>query len=80
MHPDERDILTESENQVTPFNIVTADREQLFAWLMVPLAVYARHEASLLDEPTGLAADIQQSLAFDLLTQDPSSRLVISCE
>ncbi|KAI9749671.1 MAG: hypothetical protein M4579_006784 [Chaenotheca gracillima] len=68
-----------SKNQISPFNINTPDDETLYAWLILPIGLYAKHEDTLLAEPTGLASDITKTTAFDLLTSDPESRLVINC-
>lgn len=66
------------KNQVQPFHVHTPDGEVLYAWHILPLALYARHEKRLLDEPDGLSEDITQTQAFQLLTSDPASRLVIN--
>ncbi|MCJ1266952.1 hypothetical protein MMC22_006837 [Lobaria immixta] len=66
------------KNQVRPFNISTLDGETLFAWHVLPLALYAKHENLLLDEPTDFSVDIADTAAFKLLSRDPESRLVIN--
>ncbi|KAH8725381.1 Alpha/Beta hydrolase protein [Phaeosphaeriaceae sp. PMI808] len=74
--------LTEPEragflkNQVTPFRITTSDNERLFSWLVAPLGVYARNSGDFITEQPGVD-DIQEKLAFKLLTQDPDARLLI---
>lgn len=67
------------ENQVRPFNISTPDGEALFAWHILPLALYTKHESFLSQERVGLAEDIEQTMAFKLLVTDPESRLVVYC-
>lgn len=62
-----------------PFNISTPDGEVLFAWHILPLALYIKHESLLSQEPVGLAENIEQTMAFKLLATDPDSRLVINC-
>ena len=57
----------------------TTDGEVLYAWHILPLALYARNEEALLNEPIGLSSNIEQNLAFKLLSTDPESRLVINC-
>lgn len=64
-------------NQVTPFEIVSAGGQALYAWHILPVEVYRRHERELLAEPSGLAPDITNRLAFKLLRDDPEARLVI---
>lgn len=69
-------VLIVSENQVTPFRIVTNDNERLFTWLVAPLGVYAKHIEEFLQEKSGVK-DIQEKLAFKLLRDDPDTRLLI---
>jgi abhydrolase domain-containing protein 12 len=68
------------ENQVQPFSITTPDGQVLFAWHILPLALYTKHEALLTQEPAGLAEKIENTAAFRLLVTDPESRLVIYCQ
>ncbi|KAF1850561.1 alpha/beta-hydrolase [Cucurbitaria berberidis CBS 394.84] len=74
--------LTEPEragflkNQVTPFRIATEDGESLFAWLVAPLGIYARHADDFIQEPSGVE-DIEEKLAFRILKNDPDARLLI---
>lgn len=63
-------------NQVTPFNI-EADGIALYAWHVLPVELYRKHEEQLLAEPPGFVSDITTRLAFKLLQDDPTSRLVI---
>jgi abhydrolase domain-containing protein 12 len=44
----------------------------------MPLGLYARHEAELLQEPSGCAEDITKTKAFRLLVEDPEARLIIN--
>lgn len=67
------------ENQVRPFNVTTSDGEVLFAWHVLPVALYTEHEKNLLEESEGLPMSIEKTRAFKLLTSDPESRLVINC-
>ncbi|RDL31158.1 Glycylpeptide N-tetradecanoyltransferase [Venustampulla echinocandica] len=66
------------ENQITPFNFTTPDHETIYAWHVMPLGLYAKHEAEILRQPSGCAEDITQTKAFRLLQDDPESRLVIN--
>jgi hypothetical protein len=68
------------ENQITPFNFSTPDHEVLYAWHVIPLGLYAKHEAELLREPSGCAGDITKTKAFKLMTENPESKLVINCK
>jgi len=69
-----------TENQVTPFNFTTPDHETIYAWHVLPIGLYAKHESELLQQPSGHAEDITRMKAFELLRQDPEARLVINCE
>ena len=67
-----------------PLNITTPDGETLYAWHVLPLSVYDQYEADLLleaqdDEGRTEPKPYEESFAFKLLTEDPESRLVISC-
>lgn len=64
-------------NQVTPFEIQSAGDSNLYAWHILPVGLYHKHEQDLLAEPSGLAPDITSTLAFKLLRDDPEARLVI---
>jgi hypothetical protein len=44
------------------------------------LGLYAKHEEEILQEPSGCAEDITKTKAFELLSKNPDSRLVISCK
>lgn len=72
-----------SKNQVTPFNILTPDGETLYAWHILPLDTYARHEKRIRedDREIGPVKDFTQTTAYELLTsQDPEpARAVIWC-
>jgi abhydrolase domain-containing protein 12 len=73
---DARKLLTQAENQVTPFRIATNDGEQLFTWLIAPLGVYAENAEDFVAEEPGVD-DIEDKLAFRLLKKDPKARLLI---
>lgn len=64
-------------NQVTPFSIKTPDGEQLYAWHILPVELYRKHEISLLSEPTGFVSDMKSRYAFQLLRDDPEARLIL---
>ncbi|KAL6708088.1 hypothetical protein ACN47E_003522 [Coniothyrium glycines] len=64
------------KNQITPFRISTEDGEQLFAWLIAPLGVYAKHANELIHEVLH-GNDIEDRLAFKLLRSNPESRLLL---
>lgn len=64
------------KNQVQPFNISTPDGEILYAWHILPITKYVASEKILVSSADDQAAyDIKN--AFDLLSKNPSSRLVI---
>ncbi|OJJ43651.1 hypothetical protein ASPZODRAFT_154484 [Penicilliopsis zonata CBS 506.65] len=64
-------------NQVTPFSLRTADGERLYAWHVLPIELYRKHELELVAEPVGFVPDITSRHAFRLLRDDPDARLVI---
>lgn len=63
-----------------PFKIQTPDGEALYAWHILPIAVYAKSEVDLILDPTGSDIDVTKTTAFRLLKEDPESRLIISCQ
>ncbi|RYN55105.1 hypothetical protein AA0114_g3719 [Alternaria tenuissima] len=63
------------KNQVVPFRITSKDGERLFAWLIAPLGVYARNSDAFIQEKTG--TDVEHTLAWRLLRDDPEARLLI---
>jgi abhydrolase domain-containing protein 12 len=64
-------------NQVTPFSIRTTDGEQLYAWHILPMELYRKHQMSLIEEPVGFVSDIRSRLGFQLLREDPEARLIL---
>ena len=72
-------LISFTENQVTPFNFTTPDHEIIYAWHVMPLGLYAKHEAQILQQPPGCADDITKTMAFQLLRDDPDSKLIINC-
>ncbi|KAK5687571.1 hypothetical protein LTS10_001710 [Elasticomyces elasticus] len=64
-------------NQVTPFNIKSCNRETLYAWHILPIGLYHKHEKDLLTESSGFVDDVSDRLAFQLLRDDPEALLVI---
>jgi abhydrolase domain-containing protein 12 len=73
-------VLIIPENQISPFSINTPDGEKLYAWHILPLAVYAKNEQLLLGQVPGHIEDYTATESFKLLVNDPESRLVINCE
>ncbi|KAM5475149.1 putative acylglycerol lipase [Microsporum audouinii] len=64
-------------NQATPFYIKTPDGHSLYAWHILPLELYRRHEQALVLETSGFVSDFPSRLAFKLLHDDPEARLVL---
>ncbi|KAG4442886.1 hypothetical protein IFR05_001590 [Cadophora sp. M221] len=64
-------------NQVSPFSIQTSDGETLYAWHILPVGLYRKHEEVLIAEPSGFVLDITSRLSFKLLRDDPEARLVL---
>ncbi|KAI5370226.1 Putative alpha/beta hydrolase-1 [Septoria linicola] len=72
-----------ASNQVTPFNLSTADGETLYAWHILPLDQYARHEKAIRAEQRpldGPVPDFTQTTAFKVLrsNQPTPARVVVS--
>ena len=64
-------------NQVTPFSLKSSDGERLYAWHILPVELYRKHELDLVAEPIGFVSDITSRLAFKLLRDDPEARLIL---
>ncbi|WEW59283.1 alpha/beta hydrolase family protein [Emydomyces testavorans] len=64
---------------VQPFNLVTPDNATLYAWHVLPLHLYKKHEHELLaNEKYGVAEDVTQTAAFKLLAKDPNARVIVN--
>lgn len=59
------------------FRIEQASSASLYAWHVLPVELYRRHEKALLSEPAGFVDRIEDRLAFKLLRDNPDARLVI---
>ena len=64
-------------NQVSPFTLKSLDGEALYAWHILPIGLYRKHEEALIVEPSGLVLNITSRLSFKLLRDDPEARLVL---
>ena len=64
-------------NQVTPFSLQTPDGESLYAWHILPIELYRKHESSLVAETAGFVTDFTARHAFRLLREDSEARLII---
>ncbi|CAG8201486.1 unnamed protein product [Penicillium nalgiovense] len=64
-------------NQVTPFSIRTTDDEQLYAWHILPVELYRKHQMSLIEKQVAFLSDIKSQLGFHLLREDPEARLIL---
>ncbi|KAL8704814.1 MAG: hypothetical protein Q9201_002046 [Fulgogasparrea decipioides] len=64
-------------NQVTPFTIESSEGEALYAWHILPIGLYRQHESALLAEPAGFVSDFKSRVSFNLLRDDPETRLII---
>ncbi|KAL8836053.1 MAG: hypothetical protein Q9170_003066 [Blastenia crenularia] len=74
---DKPEILGFLKNQVAQFYIQTPDDQSLYAWLIIPLRVYAKNENSSLEGKASNVIAIQDTLAFEFLTECPESRVVL---
>jgi abhydrolase domain-containing protein 12 len=64
-------------NQVTPFVIRSPDGTPLHSWHILPIGLHRKHMAELMQQPTGLVADVATGLGFELLRDDPDALLAI---
>lgn len=64
-------------NQATPFSIRTSDGVHLYAWHILPVELYRKHEKALAKEPDGFVTDMKSRHAFQLLRDCPEARLVL---
>ncbi|PNY29844.1 Abhydrolase domain-containing protein 12B [Tolypocladium capitatum] len=62
-------------NQVTPFTLDTPDGESVYAWHVLPLPLYLKHESSLVNQQPGLSPNFAETGSFRLLKEDPEARL-----
>lgn len=68
-------------HQVQPFTITTLDNETLFAWHILPLHLYHKHEKALKEQPEfGLKPYeiASESVGLQLLLNDPQATVVVS--
>jgi abhydrolase domain-containing protein 12 len=64
-------------NQVTPFSIRSQSGEMLYAWHILPIELYRKHEDDLLKDAHGHCLDISTRIGFKLLQSDPEAYLII---
>ncbi|KAL8867085.1 MAG: hypothetical protein Q9174_005888 [Haloplaca sp. 1 TL-2023] len=76
--PNKPELFGFLKSQVQPFTISTKDNETLYAWHVLPLGKYTQNEQALLKKPFDARGSFVDSVAFDLLYRDPTSRLVIN--
>ncbi|KAK3496145.1 Alpha/Beta hydrolase protein [Neurospora crassa] len=75
-------LIDADKNQVTPFPLHTLDSQTLYAWHILPLGLYVRHESALAAQDRssnggGYVPDITTTVNFKLLRDDPEARLVL---
>ncbi|ESZ97234.1 hypothetical protein SBOR_2357 [Sclerotinia borealis F-4128] len=76
--PEKFGFASHVENQVSPFNFSTPDGETLYAWHVMPLGLYVKHESEILKQPSGFVDDISLTRGFELLRDDSDARLIIN--
>jgi hypothetical protein len=67
-------------NQVTQLSIPVDGGNNIFAWLVTPLKLYAKHKAAFRNNIIESSADFNQTLAVRKLAEDPQNRLIIYCK
>lgn len=67
-----------AQNQVTPFKLPTSDGESLYAWHILPLPLYGKHEEDIASsrEP-GFCEKVTDTAAFRLLRDDPDAKVLL---
>ncbi|KAI1771256.1 alpha/beta-hydrolase [Hypoxylon cercidicola] len=66
-----------ARSQVTPFSLTTVDEETIYAWHILPLPTYLKHEDKLQAQQPGFSDNITKTTSFKLLKDDPEARLVV---
>ncbi|KAK0649037.1 Alpha/Beta hydrolase protein [Cercophora newfieldiana] len=66
-----------AKNQVTPFSLKTCDGQTLYAWHIMPLPAYLKHERKLAAQSDGFCDDITITENLKVLREDPNSRLIV---
>ena len=81
-----RTRLTASAKQVTPFRLDTPDGANLYAWHVLPLPTYLKHEASLVaaapgpsSGPSSGPSGLGPPESLRILREDAEARLVLYC-
>ncbi|KIW01546.1 uncharacterized protein PV09_07024 [Verruconis gallopava] len=67
-----------AKHQVTPFYLNTTDGEELYAWHILPIGLYAQHEEAIASQEPWPPTSFKTSLAYELLKIDPEARVVIN--
>lgn len=63
--------------QTTPFSIKSSNGGMLYAWHILPIELYRKHESELVTGQSGFALDFTSRVPFRLLRDDPDARLII---
>ncbi|KAK4690726.1 hypothetical protein P7C71_g6132, partial [Lecanoromycetidae sp. Uapishka_2] len=63
--------------QTTPFSIRSSTGRALYAWHILPVALYHEHESAIVAGPSGFASSFTSRFTFKLLRDDPDARLII---
>ncbi|KAI0108971.1 Glycylpeptide N-tetradecanoyltransferase [Nemania sp. FL0031] len=66
-----------ARNQVTPFTLPSGN-ESLYAWHILPLKYFLKHEDTLHSQPSGYSDNITTTESFKILKDDPDAQLIIS--
>ncbi|KAG5951582.1 hypothetical protein E4U53_002758 [Claviceps sorghi] len=67
------------KHQVTPFYLHTPDDNWIYAWHVLPLPLYHRHDAQIINGASAEAAsrDVTTTESFRLLKSDPNAKLIL---
>lgn len=67
---------------MAPFYLKTPDDNNLYAWHVLPLPLYHKHEDQIVQGASSetVPLDITSTESFRLLKSDPKSKLILYCK
>ncbi|EFY85171.1 Glycylpeptide N-tetradecanoyltransferase [Metarhizium acridum CQMa 102] len=70
-----------AKHQVAPFYLKTPDDNYLYAWHVLPLPLYHKHEDQIVQGASSetVPLDITSTESFRLLKSDPKAKLILYC-
>ena len=67
---------------MTPFYLQTPDGNSIYAWHILPLSLFHKHETQVVKGASieAVPADITATESFRLLKSDPKAKLILYCQ